>query len=133
MRQVCRRFHPRFGSTSFSSSPTSLFHSLTKILAPSPKLNFVSSEAEERGWSRRREESDGERSGFVEKEECAVRVSHPWPEWVDLMECLLKKGYLDGAKGNPFRNGELKLGPKESNVIRTACLNFGRDQFDLLR
>lgn len=60
----------------------------------------------------------------------AFQISHPWPEWVDLMECLMKRGYFD-AEGNPFRSTE--IGSKESNLIRTACLNFGRDRFDLLR
>ncbi|KAF8040126.1 hypothetical protein BT93_B2374 [Corymbia citriodora subsp. variegata] len=60
----------------------------------------------------------------------AARISHPWPEWVDLMVLLLKEGYFD-AEGSPFQNVE--LGPKESNLIRTACLNFGRDRYDVIR
>ncbi|XP_030448048.1 uncharacterized protein LOC115670830 [Syzygium oleosum] len=60
----------------------------------------------------------------------AARISHPWPEWADLMVLLLKGGYFD-AEGNPFQNAE--LGPKESNHIRTACLNFARDRYDVMR
>lgn len=58
------------------------------------------------------------------------QISHPWSEWVDLMECLIKKGHFN-AEGNPFLNPH--LGSKECNLIRTACLNFGRDHSHLLR
>ncbi|KAM7487775.1 hypothetical protein LguiB_025259 [Lonicera macranthoides] len=64
------------------------------------------------------------------KELPSVQISHPWPEWVQLMELLLERGYFEGI-GIPFRNGE--MGGKESNQIRTACLNFARDRFDLIR
>ncbi|EOA35132.1 hypothetical protein CARUB_v10020257mg [Capsella rubella] len=47
--------------------------------------------------------------------------SHPWPEWLDLMGMLVKKGYF-GESVN-----------KESNHIRTACLNFARHRFTLVR
>ncbi|XP_030514234.1 zinc finger protein VAR3, chloroplastic-like isoform X2 [Rhodamnia argentea] len=60
----------------------------------------------------------------------AAQISHPWPEWVDLMVLLLKEDYFD-AEGNPFQCVE--LGPKESNHIRTACLNFARDRYDVMR
>ncbi|XP_039162561.1 uncharacterized protein LOC104435526 isoform X2 [Eucalyptus grandis] len=60
----------------------------------------------------------------------AAQISHPWPEWVDLMVLLSKGGYFD-AEGNPFQNVE--LGPKESNLIRTAYLNFARDRYDVMR
>ncbi|CAK7326800.1 unnamed protein product [Dovyalis caffra] len=62
--------------------------------------------------------------------ESTVQISHPWPEWVDLMELLLKKGYFEPG-GNPFKNEE--LGSKDVNCIRTACLNFARDRFGLIR
>ncbi|CAH2066610.1 unnamed protein product [Thlaspi arvense] len=50
--------------------------------------------------------------------------SHPWPEWVDLMGMLVKKGY--------FGEG-VNMSSKESNQIRTACLNFARHRFTLVR
>ncbi|XP_055820054.1 uncharacterized protein LOC129888991 isoform X1 [Solanum dulcamara] len=50
-----------------------------------------------------------------------------WPEWVNLMEKLLKSGYFEGV-GNPFENAEM-----DTNQIRTACLNFARDRIDLIR
>lgn len=93
-------------------SPTySLFHSVTNDVE------------EEWKWNNKKSE---------EEEEPAFQISHPWPEWVDLMKCLLKKGHFHAAEGNPFRNAAT-LGSKESNLIRTACLNFGRDHSHLLR
>ncbi|CAK9170413.1 unnamed protein product [Ilex paraguariensis] len=64
------------------------------------------------------------------KETAAVQISHPWPEWVGLMEMLMKKAYFEGI-GNPFSNGEVDA--TGSNFIRTACLNFARERFDLIR
>ena len=60
------------------------------------------------------------------------QVPHPWPEWEDLMELLLKRGYFDGI-GNPSGEGEMGYGGKDSNLVRTAFLNFGRDRVGLLR
>ncbi|GAB2296944.1 hypothetical protein Dimus_031048 [Dionaea muscipula] len=64
-------------------------------------------------------------------EKPTFQIAHPWPEWVDLMEVLLKRGYFDEI-GNPFGNGG-EVGTKDTNLIRTACLNFGRDRLDLVR
>ncbi|KAJ8555082.1 hypothetical protein K7X08_000017 [Anisodus acutangulus] len=65
-----------------------------------------------------------------EKPSSGIQISHPWPEWVNLMEKLLKNGYFEGI-GNPFANAE--MGAKYANQIRTACLNLARDRFDLIR
>jgi len=65
-----------------------------------------------------------------ERMESTVQISHPWPEWVDLMELLLKRGYFE-AGGKPVGNKE--LGSKDASCIRTACLNFARDRFGLIR
>ncbi|CAL0318575.1 unnamed protein product [Lupinus luteus] len=136
IRNVLKRFHQRFDPTLLkpqkTSSPTSLLHTGTKTLAQASKLNFVSNNLDEKSeWKWRVKEEKDEFSLVNNKEECVVQVSHPWPEWVNLMKWLLKKGYFDGAERNPFENGD--LGAKECNVLRTACLNFGRDRFDLLR
>lgn len=48
------------------------------------------------------------------------------------MECLIKRGYFN-ADGNPFNKQNEELGSKEANCIRTACLNFGRDRYSLIR
>jgi len=52
--------------------------------------------------------------------------SHPWPEWLDLMGMLAKKGYFEESL-IPL------MSSKESNHIRTACLNFARHRFTLVR
>ncbi|KAK6146734.1 hypothetical protein DH2020_020603 [Rehmannia glutinosa] len=61
----------------------------------------------------------------------SVQITHPWGEWVDLMERLLKDGYFDEV-GNPFAPNR-DLGNKEANLIRTASLNFARDRYQLIR
>jgi hypothetical protein len=48
-------------------------------------------------------------------------ISHPWPEWVGLMELLLKKDYLD------------LVGLDDVNRVRTACLQFARDRPGIIR
>ncbi|GAA0171058.1 hypothetical protein LIER_25184 [Lithospermum erythrorhizon] len=53
-----------------------------------------------------------------------VEMSHPWPEWSALMDKLFKTGYFQ-------ENNE--LGTKDVHFIRTACLNFARDRYDLIR
>ncbi|KAL5568907.1 hypothetical protein UlMin_025482 [Ulmus minor] len=100
------------------------------------KLGFIVKEVEElqslkpiSGFNEL--ESDSEVPDSLAKaEDSVVQISHPWPEWVDLMECLFKRGYFEGD-GNLFRNGELGL--KESKCIRTACLNFARDRYNIIR
>jgi hypothetical protein len=57
----------------------------------------------------------------------AVDIAHPWPEWVSLMELLLQKGHLDPSA---FAGGAPS---KDSNLIRTACLRFGRERPELIR
>uniref|UniRef100_A0A5B7BEZ7 Uncharacterized protein n=1 Tax=Davidia involucrata TaxID=16924 RepID=A0A5B7BEZ7_DAVIN len=112
-------------------------HSTSKTLVPNPKLGFFLDEVEEVQSSKPLEQraqftvenvNPSNRSGLVDSS--AIQISHPWPEWVELMENLLKNGYFE-AIGNPFGNGEMGL--KDSNQIRTACLNFARDKFDLIR
>lgn len=48
-----------------------------------------------------------------------------WPEWVNLMDKLFKTGYFEGV-GNPAEM-------VDANQIRTACLNFARHRFHLIR
>nr|XP_043626503.1 zinc finger protein VAR3, chloroplastic-like isoform X2 [Erigeron canadensis] len=66
----------------------------------------------------------------VENGSSDAQVSHRWPEWVLLMNKLMKFGYFDGV-ANPFRNNGLVDG-KDCNRIRTCCLNFARDRPDLM-
>ncbi|KAF4355443.1 uncharacterized protein LOC115714361 [Cannabis sativa] len=112
-------------------SPISQFHD-----GLNPKLDFVLGEIKEIQSSKpvtvvTQSESDSDDARILtEAENVSFEILHPWPEWVDLMECLLKRGYFEGS-GNPFRNSQ--LGHKESKFIRTACLNFARDHFNLIR
>ncbi|KAF3432121.1 hypothetical protein FNV43_RR26860 [Rhamnella rubrinervis] len=118
--------------------PISHIHNRSNSLDPNSKLDFIMNEVEElqsskplnRDCAQLSSDSEEEPRNLANAEESWVNISHPWPEWVDLMECLLKRGYFEGV-GNPFRSAQ--LGVKESNHIRTACLNFARDQYNLIR
>lgn len=54
----------------------------------------------------------------------SVELSHQWPEWSELLELLLKKGFL---------NVDAFDGSKNSSLIRSACLDFARDHLHLIR
>ncbi|KAL4376294.1 hypothetical protein GQ457_02G036160 [Hibiscus cannabinus] len=78
-----------------------------------------------------------------------VEVVHPWPEWIELMERLVQQNYFDHKRRDEEKMVE-ELGFDMSNVVeevkddagidfkdfktvQTACLNFGKDRFDILR
>lgn len=78
-----------------------------------------------------------------------VEVVHPWPEWIELMERLVHQNYFDHKRRDEGKMVE-ELGFDMSNVVeevkddagidfkdfkavQTACLNFGKDRFDILR
>lgn len=112
--------------------PISHLHNPAKTQDPNSKLAFVISEAEQLQAPKAIYEftqsvSENQNSSEIyrpsEARESMVKVSHPWPEWIDLMECLLKRGYLE-ADGDVF---------KDRNRVRTACLNFSRDRRNLIR
>ncbi|GLT96707.1 hypothetical protein SLE2022_143120 [Rubroshorea leprosula] len=118
--------------------PLSHLHSGTESFDPNSRLRFIVNGVEELQSSKpmcRNTQSsantDGtfDQIGSLRQNGSSIQISHPWPEWVDLMEGLLKRGYF--ADENPFENNN--LGVKEANVIRTACLNFARDQYSLVR
>ena len=118
--------------------PISHIHNRSNTIDPNPKLDFIMNEVEQLQSSKPvnndsaqlSSDSEEEPPNLANAEESWVNISHPWPEWVDLMECLLKRGYFEGDR-NPFRS--IQLGVKETNYIRTACLNFARDQNNLIR
>lgn len=126
-------FHPRI---SFLHSPSSKKSSLSN-----PAIQFILDEAQECGNSKppssRIQTNLSAKNGetILPLKNCGdtskVQILHPWPEWVNLMEKLLKNGYFEGI-GNPFGSKD-EMGPKEANVIRTACLNFARDNCHLIR
>lgn len=126
-------FHPRL---SFLHSPSSKKSSLSN-----PAIQFILDEAQECGNSKppssrirtNLSAKNGEKISPLKNrgDTSKFQISHPWPEWVNLMEKLLKNGYFEGI-GNPFGSKD-EMGPKEANVIRTACLNFARDNCHLIR
>ena len=126
------RTYPIFLTNPTFLIPISQFHISSRTLAPNPKLQFVVNQVQELRSTNPTNEFVSASSDSDEPSglDCAVQISHPWREWVDLMELLLKRGYFEGDE-NPFRNGQ--VGPKESNRVRTACLNFSRDRASLLR
>ncbi|CAN6322849.1 unnamed protein product [Urochloa humidicola] len=58
----------------------------------------------------------------------AVDIAHPWPEWVSLMELLLRRGHVD-----PSAFAASSPSSKDANAVRTACLRFGRERPELIR
>ncbi|XP_058108287.1 zinc finger protein VAR3, chloroplastic-like [Magnolia sinica] len=115
-------------------SPFSSFHSSRNTLASGSHLDLALKEFEQLQSLRLVEESEEESQSqsrspqsICSSDGSKIEISHPWPEWVELMERLLKNGYFAGS-------GVISgLGSKDSNRIRTACLNFSRDRSDLVR
>ncbi|XP_038697196.1 uncharacterized protein LOC119994838 isoform X2 [Tripterygium wilfordii] len=148
MQKLLKRSHeylcsiqiPQFKNLSILL-PTSHFYSAPETLNPSSKLGFVLDEVEAIQSSKHTnqssrlamntsDESSNESESSNAGKGRTFQISHQWSEWVDLMECLLKRGYFYG-EGNPFHRSD--LGEKDFNIIRTACLNFGRDRPRLIK
>lgn len=76
-----------------------------------------------------------------------VELAHPWKEWVELMERLVQQNYFDHRRKDEdglvesLGFGDVKevvddFGfdfTRDWKTVQTACLNFGRDRFDILR
>ncbi|VFQ87212.1 unnamed protein product [Cuscuta campestris] len=64
---------------------------------------------------------------------------HPWPEWVSFVDCLNAKGYLAKSSGtsSPGVAGREENGDesvyKDMHALKSACLSFGRERFDMLK
>ncbi|XP_038716627.1 uncharacterized protein LOC120009961 isoform X2 [Tripterygium wilfordii] len=85
--------------------------------------------------------------GVVKKKKNEVELVHPWPEWIELMERLVQQNYFDHKRRDEDKIvQELGLDVPENadadgvgidfsdfKTIQTACLNFGKDRFDILR
>ncbi|XP_014517116.1 uncharacterized protein LOC106774592 [Vigna radiata var. radiata] len=74
----------------------------------------------------------------------AVELVHPWPEWIQLMEMLVHQNYFDHRRMdedkmvldsgfNPPVVAEGFDFTKDFKSVHMACLNHGRDRFDILR
>ncbi|KAL6845356.1 hypothetical protein ACP4OV_024851 [Aristida adscensionis] len=78
-----------------------------------------------------------------------VELVHPWPEWIELMERLAQQRYFDlGRAGAVDETSMAAAVPmdlsevseevgidfsRDWNTVKNACMNFGRDRFDILR
>lgn len=114
----------RYLKTLKSQFPNPTFY-LYNSQIHSPAVQFVANQAE--GFQVSNPQSDS----LIKLKTSNAQILHPWPEWVDLMKKLLRNGYFDEI-GNPFSNDGV-LSNKEANCIRTTCLNFARDQYQLIR
>ena len=92
-----------------------------------------------------------ERQTVVHKEEKnlfknEIELVHPWNEWIEFMERLVDQNYFDHRRFNedqivrdlpidlPGVADDLAFDfTRDWTTVRTACLNFGRDRFDILR
>ncbi|ESQ29750.1 hypothetical protein EUTSA_v10023272mg [Eutrema salsugineum] len=91
-------------------------------------------------------------SGELSKD--VVELVHPWPEWMELMERLVKQNYFDHRRqrdeedemvqslGIDVSSSNVGLGGEENSgvalfqdfrAVQNACINFGKDRFDILR
>ncbi|RCV10407.1 hypothetical protein SETIT_2G109900v2 [Setaria italica] len=76
-----------------------------------------------------------------------VELVHPWPEWIELMERLAQQRYFDlGRAGDeasmaaavPMDLSEVSEEAgfdfsRDWTTVKNACMNFGRDRFDILK
>lgn len=75
-----------------------------------------------------------------------VELVHPWPEWIEFMERLVKQNYFDHRRKDEdkmvkdlgfsdFVENVVDVGIdfNDFKTVQTACLNFGKDRFDILR
>lgn len=90
----------------------------------------------------------GELEVVKETKEAVVEVVHPWPEWIELMQRLVKQNYFDHRRKDEDRmiedlgfdaskfaaeDDKVELDFTDYKVVQTACVNFGKDRFDILR
>ncbi|KAJ1417118.1 Zinc finger, RanBP2-type [Sesbania bispinosa] len=82
----------------------------------------------------------------VEVTKKEVELVHPWPEWIQLMERLVHQNYFDHKRKDEDKMVQ-ELGfdspevaedagfdfTKDFKSVHAACLNFGKDRFDILR
>ncbi|KAH7847131.1 hypothetical protein Vadar_022220 [Vaccinium darrowii] len=121
----------------------------SKKTKPDEKTGLVSKPSEpnstgaELGELEVKKEEERGGVGLVDRK---VEVVHPWPEWIELMERLVQQNYFDHRRKDEDKMVE-DLGfnmeevsedigfdfTRDWKTVQTACLNFGRDRFDILR
>lgn len=91
---------------------------------------------------------EGNEVEMMRKKRNEIELVHPWPEWIELMERLVHQNYFDHRRKDEgkmveelgFSAADLALEEdvgldlsKDFKAVHTACLNFGKDRFDILR
>ena len=94
------------------------------------------------------EVDEGRKVEIVEKKKNEIELVHPWREWIELMERLVQQNYFDHRRKNEgkmvermgFSASDIALEEdvgldlsKDFTAVYTACLNFGKDRFDIMR
>ncbi|KAK8960683.1 hypothetical protein KSP40_PGU013751 [Platanthera guangdongensis] len=117
-------------------------HSSTSTQASSAAANEESKNADSPKLSGADRPDVGGMAEFFQRE---VELVHPWPEWIDLMERLAGQNYFDYRRVEEDRvasNAGIDLSvvkeigldlTRDWTAVRTACMNFGRDRFDILK
>lgn len=78
-----------------------------------------------------------------------VELVHPWPEWIELMDRLAQQKYFDlGGTGGADEGCVAAAVPmdlaevtqetgfdfsRDWTTVKNACMNFGRDRFDIVK
>ncbi|XP_020577913.1 uncharacterized protein LOC110023043 [Phalaenopsis equestris] len=95
---------------------------------------------------RMKEDANSAELGMAELFRREIEVVHPWPEWIELMERLASQNYFDfrrveedrvaASAGIDISGVKEEVGldlTRDWAAVRTACMNFGRDRFDILK
>ncbi|KAG5244849.1 DNA polymerase zeta catalytic [Salix suchowensis] len=88
------------------------------------------------------EKPESGHSCLIELKRKTVELVHPWPEWIELMESrkvadnMVESTGLDvSGVGNESDGDGDGVGIDFNNfrAVQTACINFGKDRFDIFR
>lgn len=90
-----------------------------------------------------------ERMSVAEVLRREVELVHPWPEWIELMDRLAQQKYFDlGGTGGADEGCVAAAVPmdlaevtqetgfdfsRDWTTVKNACMNFGRDRFDIIK
>ncbi|XP_015570483.1 uncharacterized protein LOC107260763 [Ricinus communis] len=89
--------------------------------------------------------SEANDSVELSKKKSEVEVVHPWPEWIELMERLVQQNYFDHRRKDEDKmvqdlgfevhgvGDDVGIDFKDLKTLQDACVNFGKDRFDIFR
>ncbi|XP_068660106.1 zinc finger protein VAR3, chloroplastic [Aristolochia californica] len=61
-------------------------------------------------------------------------ITHPWPEWVSFLDRLKSKGYFQReTSSQEGPDSGVTIDASDFNCVKSACMNFARERFDILR